>query len=155
MVVKHRRGVRDVFTGERLARLASSFLAMNSKNLRPRTTSRTDKKRIKAKTAPREAAQPANPPCRAAIIVARTRWPAFWGPLHSVDDIEADIQQSDMIAFPPFIDLLRRKIRRGTADLAPPGPQRGGREVGYCIRPRKEYQRSPPELRLPLRITDS
>jgi hypothetical protein len=34
------------------------------------------------------------------------------GPLDRVDYLESDIQQSEILVFPPFIDLLRRKVRR-------------------------------------------
>ncbi|HZL59463.1 MAG TPA: hypothetical protein VFC38_07160 [Stellaceae bacterium] len=34
------------------------------------------------------------------------------GPLPLVDYLESDIQQSEAIVFPPFIDLLKRKVRR-------------------------------------------
>jgi hypothetical protein len=34
------------------------------------------------------------------------------GPFNIVDYIECDIQQSEILAFPPFIDLLKRKVRR-------------------------------------------
>jgi hypothetical protein len=34
------------------------------------------------------------------------------GPFDRVDYLEADIQQSEILVFPPFIDLLRRKVRR-------------------------------------------
>jgi hypothetical protein len=34
------------------------------------------------------------------------------GPFERVDYLEADIQQSEIIVFPPFIDLLKRKVRR-------------------------------------------
>ena len=34
------------------------------------------------------------------------------GPLDTIDLLEADIQQSEILVFPPFIDLLRRKVRR-------------------------------------------
>jgi hypothetical protein len=34
------------------------------------------------------------------------------GPFDRVDYLEADIQQSEIIVFPPFIDLLKRKVRR-------------------------------------------
>jgi hypothetical protein len=33
-------------------------------------------------------------------------------PFDRIDFIEADIQQSEIIVFPPFIDLLRKKVRR-------------------------------------------
>ena len=33
-------------------------------------------------------------------------------PFERVDYLEADIQQSEIIVFPPFIDLLRKKVRR-------------------------------------------
>jgi len=33
-------------------------------------------------------------------------------PFERVDYIEADMQQSEIVVFPPFIDLLRRKVRR-------------------------------------------
>ena len=33
-------------------------------------------------------------------------------PFEIVDFIEADIQQSEIIVFPPYIDLLRRRVRR-------------------------------------------
>jgi hypothetical protein len=34
------------------------------------------------------------------------------GPFQKVDLLESDIQQSEILVFPPFIDLLRRKVRR-------------------------------------------
>ncbi len=34
------------------------------------------------------------------------------GPFEVVDYVEADIQQSEILVFPPFLDLLRRKVRR-------------------------------------------
>ncbi|HEX4507610.1 MAG TPA: FkbM family methyltransferase [Alphaproteobacteria bacterium] len=34
------------------------------------------------------------------------------GPFDRVDYLESDIQQSEILVFPPFIDLLRRKVRR-------------------------------------------
>ena len=34
------------------------------------------------------------------------------GPFDFVDYLEADIQQSESIVFPPFLDLLKRKVRR-------------------------------------------
>jgi len=34
------------------------------------------------------------------------------GPFPMVDLLESDIQQSEILVFPPFIDLLRRKVRR-------------------------------------------
>lgn len=34
------------------------------------------------------------------------------GPFDRVDYLEADIQQSEILVFPPFIDLLRKKVRR-------------------------------------------
>jgi FkbM family methyltransferase len=34
------------------------------------------------------------------------------GPFELVDYIEADIQQSEILVFPPFMDLLKRKVRR-------------------------------------------
>jgi hypothetical protein len=34
------------------------------------------------------------------------------GPLDTVDLLEADIQQAEMIVFPPFRDLLKKKVRR-------------------------------------------
>jgi hypothetical protein len=34
------------------------------------------------------------------------------GPFEKVDFLEADIQQSEILVFPPFIDLLRKKVRR-------------------------------------------
>jgi hypothetical protein len=33
-------------------------------------------------------------------------------PFDRVDYLEADMQQSEIIVFPPFIDLLKRKVRR-------------------------------------------
>ena len=33
-------------------------------------------------------------------------------PFDVVDYLESDIQQSEIVVFPPFIDLLRRKVRR-------------------------------------------
>jgi FkbM family methyltransferase len=34
------------------------------------------------------------------------------GPFDRVDYLESDIQQSEILVFPPFIDLLRKKVRR-------------------------------------------
>jgi hypothetical protein len=34
------------------------------------------------------------------------------GPFSRVDFLEADIQQSEIVVFPPYIDLLKRKVRR-------------------------------------------
>jgi hypothetical protein len=34
------------------------------------------------------------------------------GPFDLVDYLESDIQQSEILVFPPFVDLLRRKVRR-------------------------------------------
>jgi hypothetical protein len=34
------------------------------------------------------------------------------GPFERVDYLESDIQQSEILVFPPFIDLLRKKVRR-------------------------------------------
>jgi hypothetical protein len=34
------------------------------------------------------------------------------GPFASVDYLESDIQQSEILAFPPFMDLLKKKVRR-------------------------------------------
>jgi len=34
------------------------------------------------------------------------------GPFARVDYLESDIQQSEILVFPPFIDLLRKKVRR-------------------------------------------
>ena len=34
------------------------------------------------------------------------------GPFERIDFLEADIQQSEIVVFPPFIDLLNRKVRR-------------------------------------------
>jgi hypothetical protein len=34
------------------------------------------------------------------------------GPFDMVDYLESDIQQSEILVFPPFIELLRRKVRR-------------------------------------------
>jgi hypothetical protein len=34
------------------------------------------------------------------------------GPFDIVDYVESDIQQSEILAFPPFIDVLRAKVRR-------------------------------------------
>jgi hypothetical protein len=34
------------------------------------------------------------------------------GPFEIVDYVESDIQQSEILVFPPFIDLLKRKVRR-------------------------------------------
>jgi hypothetical protein len=34
------------------------------------------------------------------------------GPFDVVDYLESDIQQSEILVFPPYIDLLRRKVRR-------------------------------------------
>jgi len=34
------------------------------------------------------------------------------GPFDFIDYVESDIQQSEILVFPPFIDLLRRKVRR-------------------------------------------
>ncbi len=34
------------------------------------------------------------------------------GPFERVDYLEADMQQSEILVFPPFVDLLKRKVRR-------------------------------------------
>jgi hypothetical protein len=34
------------------------------------------------------------------------------GPFDVVDYLEADMQQSEIVAFPPFMDMLKRKVRR-------------------------------------------
>jgi hypothetical protein len=34
------------------------------------------------------------------------------GPFERVDYLEADIQQSELVVFPPFMDLLKKKVRR-------------------------------------------
>ncbi len=34
------------------------------------------------------------------------------GPFEVVDYLESDIQQSEILVFPPFMDLLRKKVRR-------------------------------------------
>jgi hypothetical protein len=34
------------------------------------------------------------------------------GPFERVDLLESDIQESEIVVFPPFLDLLRRKVRR-------------------------------------------
>jgi hypothetical protein len=34
------------------------------------------------------------------------------GPFDFVDYVEADLQQSEMLVFPPYMDLLKRKVRR-------------------------------------------
>jgi hypothetical protein len=34
------------------------------------------------------------------------------GPFNFVDYLEADLQQSEILVFPPYLDLLRRKVRR-------------------------------------------
>jgi len=34
------------------------------------------------------------------------------GPFDFIDYVESDIQQSEILVFPPYIDLLRRKVRR-------------------------------------------
>lgn len=34
------------------------------------------------------------------------------GPFDRVDYLEADIQQSEILVFPPFVDLLRKKVKR-------------------------------------------
>jgi hypothetical protein len=34
------------------------------------------------------------------------------GPFDVVDYLESDIQESEILVFPPFIDLLKRKVRR-------------------------------------------
>src|ERR1051325_2171468 len=34
------------------------------------------------------------------------------GPLDSVDYLEADLQESELVVFPPFMDLLKKKVRR-------------------------------------------
>ena len=36
----------------------------------------------------------------------------FLGPFDYVDYLEADIQESEIVVFPPFMDLLRKKVRR-------------------------------------------
>jgi hypothetical protein len=34
------------------------------------------------------------------------------GPFEAVDYLEADIQESEIVVFPPFMELLKRKVRR-------------------------------------------
>ena len=41
------------------------------------------------------------------------------GPFGRVDHLEADLQQSEILAFPPFIDLLHDEVRRGSGPTAP------------------------------------
>jgi hypothetical protein len=42
-----------------------------------------------------------------AVTLADLLWP-----FRRVDLLEVDIQQSEIVALPPFMDLLRRKVRR-------------------------------------------
>jgi hypothetical protein len=44
--------------------------------------------------------------------VSATTLDVLLGPFARIDYLEADIQQSETRVFPPFIDLLRRKVRR-------------------------------------------
>ena len=45
-------------------------------------------------------------------LMSAIRLPEILGPLDFVDYLESDIQQAEEIVFPPFVDLLRRKVRR-------------------------------------------
>jgi hypothetical protein len=45
-------------------------------------------------------------------LVSATTLADVLGPFDCVDYLESDIQQSEILVFPPFIDLLKRKVRR-------------------------------------------
>ncbi len=45
-------------------------------------------------------------------LVSATTLADVLGPFDRVDYLESDIQQSEILVFPPFIDLLKRKVRR-------------------------------------------
>jgi FkbM family methyltransferase len=45
-------------------------------------------------------------------LVSATTLSDVLGPFELVDYLESDIQQSEILVFPPFIDLLKRKVRR-------------------------------------------
>jgi hypothetical protein len=45
-------------------------------------------------------------------LVSCVTLPDLLGPFEGVDYLESDIQQSEILVFPPFVDLLRRKVRR-------------------------------------------
>jgi FkbM family methyltransferase len=45
-------------------------------------------------------------------IMSATTLADVLGPFDRVDYLESDIQQSEILVFPPFIDLLKRKVRR-------------------------------------------
>ena len=45
-------------------------------------------------------------------LVSATTLRDILGPFDRVDYLEADIQQSEIIVFPPFIELLKKKVRR-------------------------------------------
>jgi hypothetical protein len=45
-------------------------------------------------------------------VVSAITLPDLLGPFDRIDFIEADIQQSEIVVFPPYIDALRKKVRR-------------------------------------------
>jgi hypothetical protein len=45
-------------------------------------------------------------------LVSATTLADVLGPFDCVDYLESDIQQSEILVFPPYIDLLKRKVRR-------------------------------------------
>ncbi len=45
-------------------------------------------------------------------VMSATTLADVLGPFDCVDYLESDIQQSEILVFPPFIDLLKRKVRR-------------------------------------------
>jgi hypothetical protein len=45
-------------------------------------------------------------------LVSATTLADVLGPFDCIDYLESDIQQSEILVFPPFIDLLKRKVRR-------------------------------------------
>ena len=55
----------------------------------------------------------AGPQLHAEIkIISAITLKELLGPFDVVDYLESDIQQSEILVFPPFIDLLRKKVRR-------------------------------------------
>ena len=59
-----------------------------------------------------QAALPGQPYMMEIKVVSALTLEDLLGPFDRVDFIEADIQQSEIVVFPPFIDVLRKKVRR-------------------------------------------
>jgi hypothetical protein len=55
---------------------------------------------------------PGMPQITEVKVVSALTLDELLGPFDIVDFIEADIQQSEIVVFPPFIDALRRKVRQ-------------------------------------------